>query len=281
MSESIGNLFIYNGEILEGKNFSEDILNRGKALYEVIRVIGGVPLFFERHMMRLNNSFELTGHKLWVSLDTINESIGKLISANSLSEGNIKIVFNLQKYDDKLIQNYAVYIVEHHYPHGEDYEKGVSTILYYGERNTPNVKVVNSDFRKSVDEEIKKANAYEAILVDRNGIITEGSKSNIFLIKGDKVVTAPLELVLPGVTRSLIIDICNEEGIEVIEQKVDCRDIKYFDALFISGTSPKVLPVRNVDDMIFYSSENKVVKIIKTAYDKTIERYMKNNVVNL
>jgi branched-chain amino acid aminotransferase len=280
MSELIGNLYVYDGELLEVTNFNEDILSKGKALYEVLRVIGGVPLFLDRHMARLNNSFQLIGVKLWVSFNTIDESIRKLISANKLSEGNIKIVFNLQKNGNELIKNYAIYIVEHHYPESKDYENGVSTVLYHGERSNPNAKIINSDFRKSVDEELKKANAYEAILVDRNGIITEGSKSNIFFIKDEKVVTAPLDLVLPGVTRNMIVDICKEENIKLIEQKIDYREIESFDALFISGTSPKILPVRSVGDMMFYSSENNMVKIIKIAYDKTIDRYMKNNVVN-
>lgn len=280
MSECIGSFYVYNGEIQNVLNFNEDILSRGKALYEVIRVANGVPLFLKRHMERLNNSFDLTEFHLWISQDAIKDSIKKLINANAQNEGNIKIVFNIFKEDDKIVQNYAVYIVEYHYPEEEDYEKGVSTILYHGERNNPNAKIINSDFRKAVDTEIKNAKAYEAILVDRNGIITEGSKSNIFFIKGDRVVTAPLELVLPGITRNVIIDICKEENIEFAEEKIDYRELSDFDALFISGTSPKVLPVCNIENIMFYSSKNIVVKKIRAAYDKTIEEYIKNHVVN-
>lgn len=280
MSECIGSFYIYNGEIQNVLNFTGDILSKGKALYEVIRVVKGVPLFLERHMERLNNSFNLTEFDIWISHDNVKDSIKKLIDCNALNEGNIKIVFNILKKEDKMSQNYAVYMVEHHYPLNEEYEKGVSTILYHGERNNPNAKIVNSDFRKAVDTEMKKTNAYEAILVDRNGIITEGSKSNIFFIKGEKVITAPLELVLPGVTRNVIIDICKEEDIGFAEERIDYRKLSDFDALFISGTSPKVLPVRNVENMMFYSSENMMVKKIRAAYNKRIEGYIKNHVVN-
>ena len=76
------------------------------------------------------------------------------------------------------------------------YTEGVKTILYYGERENPNAKIVNDNFRAKVTEEIKKSNAFEAILVDRNGLITEGSKSNIFAIKDGKLITAKAEAVL-------------------------------------------------------------------------------------
>lgn len=277
MSECIGKFYVNNGNIVDVSDFNEDILKKGKTLYEVIRVIHGVPLFMERHMGRLNNSFNLTDSKPWIDFDTINESILKLIDANKLNDGNVKIIFNLLKNGEETVQNYAVYIVEHHYPNKEDYENGVSTILYHGERNNPNAKVVNSDFRKAVDDEIKKDKAYEAILVDRNGIITEGSKSNIFFIKGEKVVTAPLELVLPGVTRNVIINLCSKNNIELIEEKINYLNLQKFDALFISGTSPKVLPVRNIGDMMFYSADNKVVKNIISIYNKNIEEYIERN----
>ena len=71
----------------------------------------------------------------------------------------------------------------HSYPSKEYYKKGVKVILYYGERENPNLKVVSTAFRAKVAEKMKEANAHEALLVDRHGFITEGSKSNFFGIK--------------------------------------------------------------------------------------------------
>jgi len=137
--------------------------------------------------------------------------------------------------------------------------------------------VINTDFRAKVDAEIAENNVFEAILVDRDGNITEGSKSNIFMVKGNQVITAPLEAVLPGITREVIIDLCRELEIEVKEEKIHFENIKELEGLFISGTSPKVLPICKVDNIGFDSSANKTILSIMEAYNKKIEKYSLEN----
>lgn len=274
MSECINNYFILNGEAIESSDFDDSIVRQGKTLYEVIRIINGVPLFVEKHLSRLRHSAAITGLTIDYNDEEICHMMLRLIEANNMPYGNIKLAFNYAKENST-----AAYFIEHHYPSELDYIDGVDTIFYHGERTNPNAKVINLNFRQAVDYEIKKANAYEAILVDRNGIITEGSRSNIFMIKGEKVLTSPIELVLPGVTRDTIIETCSSIGLEVLGQKVSFNDIDKLDALFISGTSPKVLPIRKVGMLPFNSSHNTIVKDIMSAYCKNIENYVKSHMV--
>jgi len=115
-------------------------------------------------------------------------------------------------------------------------------------------------------------------LVDRNGNLTEGSKSNIFMIKGNEVYTAPLENVLPGVTRGVIIEILKDLHVDFQEKSINESEIKELDALFISGTSPKVLPINKVDNIEFQSSENEMVnRIMEVLKEKGIEVDFKNS----
>lgn len=274
MSECINNYFILNGEAIESSAFDDSIVRQGKTLYEVIRIINGVPLFVEKHLSRLRHSAAITGLTIDYNDEEICHMMLRLIEANKMPYGNIKLAFNYAKENRA-----AAYFIEHHYPSELDYIDGVDTIFYHGERTNPNAKVINLNFRQAVDYEIKKANAYEAILVDRNGIITEGSRSNIFMVKDGKVLTSPIELVLPGVTRDAIIETCSSIGLEVLEQKVNFNDIDKLDALFISGTSPKVLPIRKVGMLPFNSSHNTIVKDIMSAYCKNIENYVKSHMV--
>lgn len=267
MSECFSELFLYNDGIKQKDEFDEDILNSGKSLYEVIRIIDGKPLFLERHLNRMENSAKITKLQLWLGKDKVRENILKLISINNMTIGNVKLVFNFN--ENKV---FLAYFLKHHYPEPEAYEKGVDTILYHGERNNPNAKIINIDFRKQVDSEIKAKSAFEAILVDKNGHITEGSKSNIFMIKGREVFTAPLKEVLPGTTRAVIIEVCENIGLKVREEKISYKDIEDFDGLFISGTSPKVLPIRKVDNLEFSSSRNQVLIDIMRAYDEAVAR---------
>ncbi|QAT40564.1 aminotransferase class IV [Clostridium sp. JN-9] len=266
MSENFRKYFILNGEVKEDVYFDDNIITRGKSLYEVIRIIDGYPLFLKRHMKRLKNSARVTDLKLWLNEEQIKSCIFKLIEVNGEDIGNIKLIFNY--YNGEL--NFLCYYIKHNYPDKKSYEEGVKTILYHGERNNPNAKVINMDFRHNVDIKIKESSAYEAILVDNQGFITEGSRSNIFLIKGNKVYTAPLKAVLPGTRRDVIIHLCKKLSYEVIEKEINYKDIADFDALFISGTSPKVLPINKVDNIDYNSSKNAVVKNLMNAYDQEV-----------
>lgn len=277
MSECINDYFLLNGELIESSAFDDSILSHGSTLYEVIRIINGVPLFIEKHLSRLRHSAQITAFPIEQDDHEIQSMITSLIEANKMPYGNVKLIFNYTK--EKGNRN-AAYFIEHHYPSELDYINGVNTIFYHGERTNPNAKVININFRHAVDSEIKKANVYEAILVDRNGIITEGSRSNIFMIKGSKVITSPIDLVLPGVTRDVIIETCRGIGLEVLEQKVNFSNIDELDALFISGTSPKILPIRKVESLNFNSSQNMVLKDIMSTYGKKIENYVKSHMVN-
>lgn len=269
MSECIQEFYILNGEKKPVKDFNEKYLKEGTSLYEVIRIIEGVPLYLEQHLKRLENTAKLAENNLWLTIDDIQENIKKLIEINKVKIGNIKMVFNFNKEN-----NFLVYFVKHSYPENHMYEEGVKTIFYHGERNNPNAKVIDVSFRSKVTEEINKQEAFEAILVDREGYITEGSKSNIFMIVGNKVITSPVNKVLPGVTRAMIIEVCNKLGIEVKEEKISYKEIDKLDALFISGTSPKVLPIKQVDNIQFKSSENPILQSIKEGYDQDINEYI-------
>lgn len=266
MSECFSKHFLKNGETLYNEVFKDEEIKKGKSVYEVIRIIDGVPLFLQEHMNRFVNSTGLIGKEMLVGKKEIEKNIAKLIDAEGRSNGNIKIVFNYGLEND----NWYMYFLKHSYPTEEMYELGVDTILFHGERENPNAKVMNLSFREKVDEAIKSKGAYEAILVDRNGHITEGSKSNIFMVYDNKVITSPAELVLPGVTRGIIISVIKEAGIEFSEESFHYKNIDKLQGLFISGTSPKVLPIRSVDDYSFNSSSNEIIRTIKSLYDRKI-----------
>lgn len=239
-----------------------------KIIYEVLRVIDGVPIFLEAHIRRMENSFNLVGKTFPFKIEEIYERIHSVIKKENKNIGNIKITYGLESKELK------IFFIEHSYPNEGLYKKGVKTILYFGERTNPNAKIINDDFRSKVTEEIKKENAYEAILVDRNGFITEGSKSNIFMVKENALITSPLKAVLPGVTRGEIIDIAKRIGITVIEKEYSFKEIDKLDGMFISGTSPKVLPINQVNS-VELNPQNTIIKMILDEYNKEIGIYVK------
>lgn len=272
MSECVSEVFLLNGEVKEKASFPDTAFTKGKSLYEVIRIMDGIPLFWERHWARLERSATLLHFNLLGSCEVIRSQMAEIVEFNKQKEGNIKIVF-----DYELNPSIYVYFIAHHYPSDEEYRLGVTTILYHAERENPNAKVINQTLRQKVDAAMKEASAYEAILVDREGYITEGSRSNLFFVQEGKIITAPGELVLPGITREVIIEVCDSLSIEVMERRVHHGEIEQMEALFISGTSPRVLPVSKVDQRGFSSPQNPTLLAVMRGYNERIEAYLKEH----
>jgi len=221
------------------------------AIYEVFRVVEGKPKFLNEHLLRLRNSAEILGITLWLSDQEIENRVKALIQQHSTDTGNVKLVFASEIANYILAESFSAFFIAHNYPTPEQYTKGVPTVLLHSERKTPNAKVFQSNLREQADNAIKQHNAYEAILVNTEGFITEGSKSNIFFVKGEAVFTSPLENVLPGVTRQKMVELCTTNHIILHEKAVSTNELASFDAAFITGTSPQVLPISNIENICF------------------------------
>jgi len=203
--------------------------------------------------------------------DQLKDNIFKLQEINSIREGNIKVLFNYFKSD----VNCLIYFVIHHYPIDDQYKKGVSLGLIQTIRNNPNIKLINKSLLTFANNEKSKKGVYEVLLIDDDGNITEGSRSNIFFIKRNEVFTPPLESVLPGITRKYIISICNKLGIPVTEKNIHHSEITEFDSVFITSTSNNVLPVADIHEFSF-NPKNSVLHSIMNEFDKLLENYIKN-----
>lgn len=261
---------VKNGEYIEIDDKYMEKLQKGKLIYEVIRVIDGVPLFFEDHMNRLKDSIYLLKEEYSFLEEDIKKMLLELINKIDIINGNIKIVLD---YKNKDIYSFNI---SHSYPTQRQYLEGVRTIAFFGERNTPGAKVIDYNFRESVNKEIKEKGVYEAILVNNKGYITEGSKSNIFLVLEDTLYTAKVEGVLEGITRKKIISLCRENNIKIEEKDIEFKNIGTYEGLFISGTSPNILPISSVDSIPFKSSTNKLINTIKDIYNEAVTQYILN-----
>jgi branched-chain amino acid aminotransferase len=230
------------------------------------------------HLDRLENSAKIMKYVPNITRDEIIDGIINLIDKNNAKDENLKLIINYDSGYDKtgnkntLDERFLAYFTTHNYPSAGQYGKGVKTITYHGERRNPNAKVIDSVFRDSVNHEIESKKVYEAILVDKQGFITEGSKSNIFMVQGTTVATSKLSNVLPGITRQFIIKVCKNLNIDFKEDNIHESKLKSLAGLFISGTSPKVLPIKSVDEFSYNSSENSIINSIMMEFDVEINK---------
>ena len=269
MSEVTGNFFLADGVIEPIWKFEEISRKTTFEVYEVIRVMNGIPLFCEDHFYRMMNSLQLLNKSTPVDFQDFEEQMKLLSSKNNFQNGNIKIVV------DKQAKNLLMHFIPHHYPAETEYQQGVKTGFYHAERTNPNVKAHLAELRKNVNDYLKESGYFEVFYVDRNGAITEGSRSNVFFIRDRVVYTCPPEKVLLGITRQKVIECLKNTNIPLIETAVTEAEAASFESVFLTGTSPKILPVSAIGKLKF-SCASETMQKIRNEYDRMIEQYVQS-----
>jgi len=247
MNECFGKKFILNGKLENADSFDNSLVYEGDSVYEVIRMVRNSPVFFYDHMERLETSVRNQKKKMLAETETLKKDILSLTKTDRKKEVNLKIVFNYNKDSS----SYLIYYIEPIYPTEKQYKEGVKGILFYAERKDPGSKVINHKLRSSIFHKLILDGGYEALLVNEKGQVTEGSRSNVFFVARDYLVTAPDDVILCGITRKHILDICSENNIRVKLGCVKADRLSDYEAVFMTGTSPMVLPFSHIDDKVF------------------------------
>ncbi len=272
--------FIHNNNIVSSCDFIPDNLNKGTVIYEVTRVINGIPLFYQEHIERFLKSINNSGFEIKLTPKSIALRIKALIESNKLEEGNIRFQIS---FTDDFENTFSAWVSPFFYPGKDLYKNGASLSTIVAQRQNPNIKTLNQNLRDNISAHIRKNNIYEMLLISEDGLITEGSRSNIFFVKNNEIFTPTTSLVLPGITRSKVFCIAKESGINCTETDIYIDSLSLFDGTFITGTSPKVLPVLNIDST-FFDHDNAMIKTIMNKYDTMVkedtesfswERYIK------
>ena len=193
----------------------------------------------------------------------------KCISDNNIENGNIKVEA-IYDSDSKTLE-YIYHQIPHHYPSAEQYKMGVQTKTFAYERQNPHNKIWNQNLRDTVDKFIAENKIYEAIYVNTHNKITEGTRSNIFFINSDKLISAQEKDILKGITRKYIIDTAKSNGFVYEEKDIDLSEISNFDAAFISGTSLKILPIASLDNIQF-DVENEKLRLLIEKFNEVINK---------
>lgn len=271
--EAIKEFYMVNGqlELTTNVKFFEKV--EKPPIYEVIRVIDGVPLFLEDHLNRMRESAHIINYQIERTDKKIEEDIKRLILENKVENLNVKL---LCTDIEEMGQIFLAYFIESFYPPEEYYRDGIHTILFHYERENPNAKVLVTSFKEEVARQLKEKEAFEALLVNKDGYIPEGSRSNMFFVKGERIYTAPKGDVLLGITRKHIFEVCETLNLKVTEENIHLGDLDKLDGAFMSGTSVNVLPISTIDHIKLDSVHNKIIKEINKAYVNKMKEYIKS-----
>jgi branched-chain amino acid aminotransferase len=239
----------------------------GKTIYEVIRVQQGIALFLEDHLERFKASAAATDLFLKDSDTAITQRIYQLISINQVTHKNIKLILNASK-------GLLIFFTKTVYPPQAYYLNGMHTTLFKMERTDPTIKTLRNDYQKAVLAEREKQQAYEVLLVDQTDHVTEGSRSNLFIVKNNKLYTSPAKNVLLGIVRKKTLALCAMLGFEVIEENISVSKLVGIDGAFITGTGNNILPIQSIGELTLHSTNNPIIKALMSEYTNLVATYI-------
>jgi len=272
MAHLLGKFFLNNSNVLPANQFDPERILRNPSVYEVLRFIDRVPLFAKDHYERFYQSCRIKNISHPVLYREFCDCLQNLLEINEFTFGNIKMVFNISGSE---ITDSWYYLDEYNYPEPEEYRRGVVVKSLNYQRVNPEVKIINPELRSLYEQNTGKQDVNELVLVDSRGFITEGSRSNIFFIDGYEILTPPSDKVLQGVTRKKVFEICDQNQQKISEKPITIKEAGYFSAMFITGTSRKILPVSKFDQYI-YRVDNPLLRDLIRYYDQMLLNYISN-----
>ena len=241
--------FSKNGEILAVEQavipLSSIEYQYGFGVYETVRVTNKVPYFLQEHLERFKESARIIGLEHPFSKPFIKNAVSELIEKNEVGTCNLKLLL----IGGKIKEDASLYILclNPLFPDKKLYKDGVHCITYSYERAFPHAKTLNMLESYLAYRKARKAGAYEALFVNGEGDITEGTRTNFFALKGKTLYTPPEHDILLGVTRKAVLHIAQRNGFSVEEARLRPEETSEYDSAFLTSTSSKILPVQSID----------------------------------
>jgi D-alanine transaminase len=231
----------------------------GDGVYEVLRIINGRPFAARFHNERLRRSLE--GIRISLAGTDSPESLAEigrhLLEENGLLQGEATLYMQVTRGATTRAHNFpppevppTIYIsVARFTPYSDFARNGASAITHPDLRwGRCDLKTLNLLPNVLASQAAKERGTFEAMLI-RDGIVTEGTKTNFFGVLDGTLRTHPCDdHILPGITRSILSELARELNVDLDETPIRAAEIPLLSELFLSGTTTDVMPVVSLDD---------------------------------
>lgn len=256
--------------------FEERGLQFGDGVYEVIRIYHGSYYLLEEHVARLFRSAEAIQINLSFNESELADLLLELIEQNQMiSDGKVYIQVTRGSaprdhiFPDQTVPNIYAYLQD--LPRNlESLEKGVTTLTVPDIRwKNCYIKSLNLLPNVLAKQEAHEHGCFEAIL-HKDGLVTEGSASNIYMVKNGKIYTHPAtRQILHGCVRMRVEDFSKKLHIPFIEEGFTLEDIKKADELFLTSSTTEITPIIKVDgNLINDGKPGLITRQLQQAYEQ-------------
>ena len=259
----MGEWVYLNGEFVRKNEAKVSVFDHGflygDGVFEAMRAYGGRVFKLQSHLQRLWESAKAIALKIPLSREKLTEKVLETLRKNKLKDAYVRLVVSRGEGDLGLDPRKCPYpqiiIITDKisiYPE-ELYEKGLEIAVVSTRRNIPstlNPRIKSLNYLNNILAKIE-ANLQglpEAIMLNKDGYVAECTGDNIFIVEGEILVTPPIWVgALKGITRDVVIELAQKEGISVQERTFAPAALYASDECFLTGTAAEVIPVTKVD----------------------------------
>ncbi|HOB87087.1 MAG TPA: branched-chain-amino-acid transaminase [Bacillota bacterium] len=256
-------LVFINGKMVPRQEAGVSVFDHGflygDGVFEGIRAYNGRIFRLKEHIRRLYQSAHHIMLEMPYDEETMARNVVETVRANHLKDAYIRVVVSRGVgdlgLDPRKCKECSVVIIADSivlYP-DELYEQGLKVISVPTRRNAvdaldPQIKSLNYLNNILVKIEANQAGVMEAIMLNRDGYVTEGSGDNLFIVRRGNLITPPSYLgILEGITRNAVIELARKEGLTVLEAPFTRHDLYIAEECFLTGTAAEIIPVIEVD----------------------------------
>ena len=243
----------------------------GDAVWEGLRVYNGRIFCLDQHIERLHNSAKVLAFVDIPSADFIKTAIFKTLQKNGMRDGaHIRLTLTRGEkitsgMDPRLNQFGSCLIVLAEWkPPVYDNTQGISLVTSQIRRNSPQTldsKIHHNNLLNNILAKIEAihAGADDALMLDLYGFVAETNATNLFMLKGNELITPCATACLPGITRKLVIGIAKDLGIPCFERNISVVEFYTADQVFTTGTMGELTPVTEIDKRKIENKSNTTV----------------------
>jgi D-alanine transaminase/branched-chain amino acid aminotransferase len=254
-------------------------LLRAYGIFDFFRMVELKPLFFEDHVDRFFTSAEKLRLKCPVGKDHLKTMIIELIAANNIKNSGIRLVLTGgESPNGYAIGNSTLFVInEPINPLPENhFSEGIRLISHEYLRDLPEVKTINYLMGIYLMPEVQAKGATD-VLYHWNGKISELTRSNFFIVDKDGIIATPANGILKGINRMHVLAVAGKH-FKVEERDIFMDELKTAREAFITGTTKKVMPVVQVDDLkIGDGKPGKVTLELQRLYEEYLYNYILEN----
>ncbi len=239
----------------------DSVVQGGDAVWEGLRVYNGRIAALDGHLQRLQDSARALMFSDVPSTDEVRGAIFDTLRANGMRD-NAHIRLTLTRgekvtsgMNPRFNQSGCTLVVLAEWKPPVYSDSGIRVITASIRRNTPQCldsKIHHNNLLNNILAAIEAnvAGADSAIMLDVDGFVSETNDTNLFIVRDEIVQTPHADSCLPGLTRKMILDICNERGIRTAERRLSLTDVYTADEVFTSGTMGELTPVLEADGRV-------------------------------